>query len=205
MDLQSLMAAGLSESQANAVLQQHNAAIANNFVPLQRFNEVNSNLQNTRTQLNSLNTQHSTLTGQYAQLQAAITAEDEKLKKAIVRASLAERVVDVEVAMDLLAMDQISVAEDGSVTGIEDAYDALVKDKPWIKPISNPNPKPSTNPQGFTIFGNPPKSSSGEPSGDQGNNPGDFDPVKFAQSLATAKTGTADAAQKAANYYFKNE
>ena len=66
--------------------------------------------------------------------QDAMRTANERLLRAEVKATaVALDIVDPDAAYALMDRDAVSVAEDGTTQGVEDALKALIKEKPWLK------------------------------------------------------------------------
>jgi hypothetical protein len=151
-----LIAAGYTDAQATAILAAHAKAIENSYVPIHRFNEVNTELKNTKTALTERDTQITQLKkfeGTAAELQTKVTqletdnkGKDEQYKKEIaaerkrnaVKFSLLEdaegKPHDVDMVMGLFNLEQITIEDaTGKVsTGFKEQRDNLRKEKAFL-------------------------------------------------------------------------
>ena len=82
MTLEQLLELGLSEDIAKKVIEAHQVAIRDNYVPLTRFNEVNEEKKQYKEQVNNLNKELGKLQKQLEDNQGA-TETIENLKKQI--------------------------------------------------------------------------------------------------------------------------
>jgi hypothetical protein len=201
MTKEQLLAAGFTEEQATNILKLHKEAIDGNYVPIHRFNEVNTELKTARTSLAERDKQIEGLKkfeGTAAELQAKIKeledankAADEKYKQELaaerkrnaVKLSLLDdaegKPHDVEMVMSLFDLDTIEVDESGKIIkGFKEQCEAIRKDKAFLFESKTESGKPA----GWKPAGTPPAD------GDKGGQPADPS-VSFGKSLAQIKLG----------------
>lgn len=201
MDKEKLIAAGLNEEQITNVLKLHKEEIDSNYVPIHRFNEVNTELKTARASLADRDKQIEGLKkfeGTAAELQAKVKeledankAADEKYKQELaaerkrnaVKLSLLDdaegKPHDVEMVMSLFDLDAIEVDESGKITkGFKEQYETIRKDKAFLFESKTEPGKPA----GWKPAGTPPAD------GDKGN-AGTDPSVSFGKSLAQIKLG----------------
>ena len=201
MDKETLTAAGLSEDQITNVLKLHKEEIDSNYVPIHRFNEVNTELKTTKTSLTDRDKQIEGLNkfeGTAAELQTKVKeledankAADAKYKQELaaeqkrnaVKLSLLDdaegKPHDVEMVMSLFNLDTIEVDESGKITkGFKEQAEAIHKDKAFLFASKTDPGKPA----GWKPAGTPP------PDGDKGGQSADPS-VSFGKSLAQIKLG----------------
>ena len=95
-----------------------------------------------------------------ARIDAQMQAANERLIAAEVRTvGAALHLVDIDAAFALMDKSGVAVGEDGSVTGVQEALDALAAAKPWLVAQQQP-PTPS----GTGSAGNFPRGTGGEQS-----------------------------------------
>lgn len=220
---EALLAAGYTEAQATEILAAHTKAIENSYVPIHRFNEVNTELKNTKTSLTERDTQITALKkfeGTAAELKTKVdeleTANKEKdtqhkqelateRKRNAIRLSLLEdadgKPHDVDMVMGLFNLEQVTIDETtGKISsGFKEQRDSLHKDKTFLfetkaDPNKNPGGDPNKNP-GWKPVGKTP------PDGSDGAGGGGDESVNYGKSLAQVKLGMlgkSPAADKAA-------
>ncbi len=147
MTLGQLLELGLSEEIAKKVIEAHQAAIKDNYVPLARFNEVNEEKKQYKEQVDNLNKELEKLQKQLEDNQVA-TETIENLKKQIkdkeeemakIRKQNAIKLEvlkanpnDVADILPHLKDDQIVLSEDGTITGLQEQLEALKENKPYL-------------------------------------------------------------------------
>lgn len=201
MDKEKLIAAGLNEEQITNVLKLHKEAIDSNYIPIHRFNEVNTELKTARASLADRDKQIEGLKkfeGTAAELQTKVKeledankAADAKYKQELaaerkrnaVKLSLLDdaegKPHDVEMVMSLFDFDAIEVDESGKITkGFKEQCETIRKDKAFLFA----NKIDSGKPAGWKPAGTPPAD------GDKGGQPPDPS-VSFGKSLAQIKLG----------------
>ena len=201
MDKEKLIAMGLNEEQIANVLKLHKEAINSNYVPIHRFNEVNTELKTTRTALADRDKQIEGLKkfeGTAAELQAKVKeledankAADAKYKQELaaerkrnaVKLSLLDdaegKPHDVEMVMSLFDLDAIEVDESGKITkGFKEQCETIRKDKAFLFESKTESGKSA----GWKPAGTPPVD------GDKGGQSTDPS-VSFGKSLAQIKLG----------------
>ena len=212
MTLESLVASGLSQDLAKSVLEAHKAAVSGNFVPMGRFNEVNTQLTNANAQIKERDTQIAGLRkfeGDNTALQERITAletENKNKDAQMAAALLSERksnaakmklngkVHDVDLVLGLIDMEKVSFDKDGALTGFDDQLKPLQESKKYLFVEDSGKPNPFA---GFKIVGSEPPEGGEKP-------PAKVDtPEAFGANLAKQKIASRQAAAKASEYYFK--
>ena len=201
MDKEKLIAAGLNEEQVTSVLKLHKEVLDGNYVPIHRFNEVNSELKTTRISLADRDKQIEDLKkfeGTAAELQDKVKkleeankVADEKHKQELaaerkrnaVKLSLLDdaegKPHDVEMVMSLFDLDAIEVDESGKITkGFKEQHETIRKDKAFLFASKTDSSKPA----GWKPAGTPPAD------GDKGGQSTDPS-VSFGKSLAQIKLG----------------
>lgn len=144
MDKEKLMAMGLTEEQANKVMEGLNGA----FVTKARFNEVNSELQTAKNTVKERDGQLETLRksgadatalqAQITQLQADNAAKDQehaaeikklKIENAVDKALADAKAINPATVKPLLAafLEKADVDNDGTIRGLGDEIGKLVK------------------------------------------------------------------------------
>lgn len=144
MDKEKLMAMGLTEEQANKVMEGLNGA----FVTKARFNEVNSELQTAKNTVKERDGQLETLRksgadatalqGQITQLQADNAAKDQehaaeikklKIENAVDKALTDAKAINPATVKPLLAafLEKADLDDDGTIRGLGDEIGKLVK------------------------------------------------------------------------------
>lgn len=102
-----------------------------------------------QTELERLQSQVKALEGERDAAKAdadAARGDAQNLKvEAAIRSSLPKDVVDPDVVLQLLSRDQVTVGDDGQVTGHEDAVKALLEAKPYL--VGNPTPAAASGPR----------------------------------------------------------
>ena len=199
MDKEKLIAVGLNEEQITNVLKLHKEEINSNYIPIHRFNEVNTELKTARASLADRDKQIEGLKkfeGTTAELQAKVKeledankAADAKYKQELaaerkrnaVKLSLLDdaegKPHDVEMVMSLFNLDAIEVDESGKITkGFKEQCEAIRKDKAFLF-VSKTEPG---KPAGWKPAGTPPAD------GDKGGQSTDPS-VSFGKSLAQIK------------------
>ena len=201
MDKEKLIAAGLNEEQVTSVLKLHKEVLDSNYVPIHRFNEVNSELKTARIsvadrdkQIEDLKKFEGTaaeLQDKVKKLEEANKVADEKYKQELaaerkrnaVKLSLLDdaegKPHDVEMVMSLFDLDAIEVDESGKITkGFKEQHETIRKDKAFLFASKTDSGKPA----GWKPAGTPPAD------GDKGGQSTDPS-VSFGKSLAQIKLG----------------
>lgn len=209
-----LIKLGLTDEMAQKVVDNLGDVIDGEYVPKQRFNEVNNELKSAKdtikerdTQLEKLqndNDSNEDLKKQIADLKkanadAAKEAENKlnaERKSNAVKLELSGKVHNVSVAMSLLKMDDIVMTEDGKVkSGLNEQLKDLQKSDSYLFITDNKNGN-NSNPNNTVVKGASPKD------GDQGTPSNDTADVAFAKSLASKQNESVKAS--ADNVYFGN-
>ena len=92
-----------------------------------------------------------------ARIDAQMKAANDRLLAAEVRTVGAElHIVDFDAALRLMDKSAVAIGEDGTVSGVREALDALTQSRPWL--VASPAPAPS----GTGSTGNFPRGASSE-------------------------------------------
>lgn len=147
MTLEQLLELGLSEEVAKKVIEVHQAAIKDNYVPLARFNEVNEEKKQYKSQVDNLNKELGKLQKQLEDNQDATQTieqlkqqikdkeiEMEKIRKqnAIKFEVLKYNPNDVADILPHLKDENITINEDGTITGLKEQLETLKENKPYL-------------------------------------------------------------------------
>lgn len=147
MTLEQLLKLGLSEDIAKKVIEAHQVAIKDNYVPLTRFNEVNEEKKQYKEQVDNLNKELGKLQKQLEDnqdatqtiedLQKQIKDKEEEMIKirkqnAIKLEVLKANPNDVADILPHLKDDTITIAEDGTITGLKEQLESLKENKPYL-------------------------------------------------------------------------
>lgn len=147
MTLEQLLELGLSEDIAKKVIEAHQAAIKDNYVPLTRFNEVNEEKKQYKEQVDNLNKELGKLQKQLEDNQGAtetietlkkqIKDKEEEMAKIRKQNAIKFEVLkanpnDVADILPHLKDDQIVLSEDGTITGLKEQLEALKENKPYL-------------------------------------------------------------------------
>lgn len=226
---ESLIAAGYTAAQADAIMAAHQAALTNNYVPIHRFNEVNTELKNTKTALTERDTQITQLKkfeGTAAELQAKVTqletdnkGKDEQYKKEIaaerkrnaVKFSLLEdadgKPHDVDMVMGLFNLEQITIDDaTGKIsTGFKEQRDNIRKEKAFLFETKADGGAGNNNQNNQNSGNNQNQNTGWKPKGNppasgSDNNAGaGTEAVSYGKSLAAIKLGMMGKAPAANN------
>lgn len=210
MNKEALIAAGFTEEQAKKVMDLHKADINGNYIPKTRFDEINEQLKNIKTELTERDSQIASLKkfeGNSKELADKVkelqeqnkqkaaefekALKETKLKNAV-RTSLGDSVFDSSLVMGLIDMRKIDLDDKDEVkSGLKEQVELLKKEKAFLFKEPNAPKKP-----GIKVTGQTPAD------GDDGDDK-DTSAVAFAKKLAqdTAKASIG-AAQKAEEIYF---
>lgn len=213
MDKESLIKAGLTEEQANAVIKMHQEAIDGNFVPKATFNAERDKNKALTTQVADRDKQIAELgkfKGTAEELQTKVSAlenqnkaDKEKYeadllqaeKTAAIRFDIASLVIDPEDILPKLDQTKIVFKDGKIVSGLKEQLDELKTAKPhYFKTEQDTN---KSQPDGW-IFGKTPA----EGTDDSGKET-KSEAQKFGEFLANSKMSGSNAADKAADVYFK--
>lgn len=220
-----LIAAGYTEAQATAILAAHAKALENNYVPIHRFSEVNTELKNTKTALTERDTQITQLKkfeGTAAELQAKVTqletnnkGKDEQYKKEIaterkrnaVKFALLEdadgKPHDVDMVMGLFNLEQITIDDaTGKIsTGFKEQRDNIRKEKAFLFETKADDGAGNNNQNSGNQNQNTGWKPKGNPpaSGSDNNNGAGTEATSYGKSLAAIKLGMMGKAPAANN------
>lgn len=213
MKLEDLIKKGLTEAQANLVIELHKQAIDGNYVPKatfdaerQKVKDANDTIADRDKQIKELGA----FKGTAEELQKKVddlTAENEKNKKDYeaklsemetnnaIRSVIADQVHNVDDIMSRIDKTKLTIT-DGKVTaGLVEQVDAIKKTHPHY--FKEPKVDDTNNglPGGWHPFGKSPNES---------NSSGETDSAaEFGKSLAKAQSQGIASTQKAADIYFK--
>ena len=214
MNKESLIAAGLTEEQATKVMQMHQQAIDGNYVPKATFEAEREKTKNLTTQVADRDkqiTELGTFKGTAEQLKSKVDELEKQNKEAkekfdadllqaqkdaAIRFDIAGSVIDPDDVLPKLDQSKI-VYKDGKIaSGLTEQLDELKNSKPhYFKSEEKGN---EGLPKGW-VFGKTP--TEGADDGKGGNEKSEAQ--KFGEMLAASKKSGTDAAEKAANAYFK--
>lgn len=200
MNKEDLIAMGLSEEQADALVSKYG-----NMVPLERFNEVNGAKKSLEEQVKTHATQLKDLQGKAKgneELQAEITKLQESQKQAkeqyeqqlkeerlstALKLAIANKVHDVDLVTGLVDKSKIELDDKGNVkAGLDEQLKSLQESKSFLF-------MPETKASGIK---------GATPPGDPGKGGATDDKDNFGKKVADfAKTG--DGLEKARNSYFE--
>ena len=209
-----LIKLGLTDELAQKVIDNFGDVIDGEYIPKQRFNEVNNELKSAKDTIKEIDTQleklqndndsNEDLKKQIADLKkanadAAKEAENRlnaERKSNAVKLELSGKVHNVSVAMSLLKMDDIVMTDDGKVkSGLNEQLKDLQKSDSYLFITDNKNGN-NSNPNNTVVRVASPKD------GDQGTPSTDTADVAFAKSLASKQNESVKAS--ADNVYFGN-
>lgn len=209
MTKEQLMAAGLTEEQANAVLKLHKDSIDGNYVPKVTFEAERDKVKKLDEEVKTRDTQIAELgkfKGTAEDLQKKVSdlekdnkeakekfdADIQKLsQESAVRTELTGKVIDIDDVLPKLDFAKISFKEGKIEKGLTEQLDELKKAKPHYFPADTQTP-----PKGW-IFGTPPKE------GNEGGTDNKDSASEFGKQLAQLRTSGDTIAAKAADHYFK--
>lgn len=143
MTVESLVAAGFTQEQATQIIAAHKAALAGQYVPKSRFDEVSQQVKDRDQQITELGK----FKGTAEELQTKVTeleAKNQQQAQEAAAALIAERkrnalvsqltgkVHDVDLVLSQIDQEKVSVAENGTVIGFEDQLKALKETKGFL-------------------------------------------------------------------------
>jgi hypothetical protein len=217
---EALTAIGLSDDQADKVVQAHADSINGKFIPKSRFDEVNEQLKDVRGQVTERDTQIAGLKrfqGSADELKAKVTALQEANTKAseeyasklasvqkayAVRSAIGTDAQDPDLLLKLIDMDSVSITGEGKALGVSEQIDALRKDRPYLfKDKAAEGAEGTDGTDGAGKGGvrgfRPPESAITAAAGSK-----QFDAEKFGSKLAESRNAGVAAAQASSSYYF---
>lgn len=212
MNKQELMAAGLTEAQADAVLALHAKALDGNYVTKAVFNAELDKVKIANEEIKARDAQIATLgafKGTAEELQAKVdkltqdnivakAEADKKIEQIIqdneLKASLVGKVIDADDVIGKLDKSKLVFKENKLVAGLEEQLTELKQSKPHWFPQEKADDK---GPQGWNILGSKPV----EGDDQKGKGQAD-DPAEFGKQLAQMQLSGTTAAQKASELYF---
>lgn len=217
MTKESLAAIGLSEEQADKVMQAHADSINGKFIPKSRFDEVNEQLKDVKGQVTERDTQIAGLKkfqGSADELKAKVTELQQANAKAseeyaskldsmqktyAVRSAIGTDAQDPDLLLKLIDMDSVSITGDGKAIGVSEQIDTLRKDRPYLfkaKTAEGTDGTDGAGKGGVRGF-RPPESAITAAAGSK-----QFDAEKFGAKLAQSRNSGLAAASASTNYYF---
>lgn len=152
MTVESLVAAGYTQEQATQIIAAHKAALAGQYVPKARFDEVSQQVKDRDQQIAELGKFKGTaeeLTNKVTELEAQNQKQAQEAAAALVAerkrnamtAALNGQVHDVGMVLSLIDTEKVSVAEDGTMVGFADQLKTLQETKAFLfKPQEEPKP-----------------------------------------------------------------
>lgn len=211
MTQESLIAAGFTGDQAKSILDAHKASLTNQYVPKARFDEVSSELTQTKAQVSERDKQikdlekfqgtNEELTAKIAQLTQENAQKDQQMQTALLhermtssmKLALSGKVQDADIVLSLIKQDDVKLGQDGSLIGFQEQVDALKQSKPFLFVDSTDSKDPQPN--GIHIIGKNP------PEGDDTilNN----SQLSFGAQLAKQQLALKQSAQNAGKEFFK--
>jgi hypothetical protein len=217
---EALTAIGLSDDQADKVVQAHADSINGKFIPKSRFDEVNEQLKDVRGQVAERDTQIAGLKrfqGSADELKAKVTALQEANTKAseeyasklasvqktyAVRSAIGTDAQDPDLLLKLIDMDSVSITGEGKAIGVSEQIDTLRKDRPYLFKTKAADGAAGTDGadgagKGGVRGFRPPESAITAAAGSK-----QFDAEKFGSKLAEARNGGMAASKAASDYYF---
>lgn len=208
MTLESLVAAGFTQEQANNILAAHKAAITGQYVPKARFDEVSNSLKERDTQIAGLKQFEGTATElqtKVAELEAANKQKDAEMAKALAAErkrnamlrQLDGKVHDVDLVLGQIDVEKVSCSEDGTLTGFEDQIKGLREKKGFLF-VEETDPQVKETQPGFRVAGQTPPDGKDPDSGKKLS-----EAEALAKQLAQQKLAEQTALQKGAESYFK--
>jgi len=209
MNKEALVALGITEEVAQKILGLHKNDINGNYIPKSRFDDVNEQLKEARSQISERDNQiaglkkfegtNQELTAKVKELQEQNKQKaaefekqlkDNKLKNAV-KTALADSVFDSSLVLGLIDLTKIDLDDKDEIkSGLKEQVESLKKEKAFLfKPV-NGAPKPN-----IKITGKSPADGADGGTDDSG--------VEFAKTLAKGMSAAPEsAAQKAENIYF---
>lgn len=176
MTLEELMELGLEEEVAKKVLEAHQESIKNKFVPIARFNELNEENKNYKTQLDERDTQlkelkakaegNEELTNKITELESLNNQAKEDYEKAIkeIKKSTSielklkdEKAKNIKAVKALLDLDKVSVDGD-NIIGLDEQLKTLKESDPYLfgeDKLRGKNPTPPSDPVDDLYKNNP--------------------------------------------------
>lgn len=208
MNIEELIALGLSKEVAGQVVTMHKKSLTDNYVPKARFDEVGAEVKALKETLGERNAQLKdfekfkgtneeltakiqSLTEENASKMAEAEAKMQQMRKeSAVRLSLGSMVHDADIVLGLLGTDNIKLGGDGNPVGLEEQLKPLRESKPFLFKAEEKK-KP-----GFEVRGKPPTSSDTE-----GAETSTAEAI--AKSLAAEKKASLESATKSGDGLFK--
>lgn len=149
MNKEKLLELGLTEEQADKVIEEHKSTLENQFIPKSRFDEVNEKKKTLETQVHERDTALSDLQKQVEnkvdkakvdeikqQLKDKDKEYDLKLqetnKKLKIVSQIATTVHDSELVVGMLDISSINVDEQGNVIGLHEQIENLKESKGFL-------------------------------------------------------------------------
>ena len=201
MTKEQLIAQGLTEAQADAIMKLHNDTLNGEYIPKHRFNEVNTELKNVKEQLKDRDAQienlkkfegdATALKQKVEELEAenkkkdtdyanqlALTRKQNAVKLALLNDE-AGKPHDADMVMGLFNLEQITIDETGKiVSGFKEQNESIRKKKAFLFEVKQQQQQGN----GWKPLGNPPAEGDGKP-------PKQDEAFNFGKSLAKQKLG----------------
>ena len=220
LNRESLISIGLSESQADQVVQAHSDAINGKFIPKSRFDEVNDQLKDVKGQVSERDTQIASLKkfqGTADELKTKVTDLQQSNAKAseeyaaklasvqknyAIRSEIGTDAQDPDLILKLIDTESVSINSDGKALGVREQLDALHEDRPYLfktteDSSSSSDSSDSGNQSGVRGFRPPESAASGVGSKQ-------FNAEKFGAQLAQSRNSGIETANASTDYYFSN-
>ena len=208
MNKEALVALGITEEVAQKILALHKGELNGNYIPKTRFDDVNEQLKEARSQITERDNQiaglkkfegsNKELTEKVKELQEQNKQKaaeyekqlkDSKLKNAV-KSALGNSVFDSSLVLSLVDLTKVELDDKDEVkSGLKEQVESLKKEKAFLfKPEGAPKPN-------IKITGSEPA--------DGADGGTDNSAVTLAKSLAKGTSAAPEsAAQKAENVYF---
>lgn len=154
MNLEELMAKGLTKEQAELVMTLHKAELDNKFIPKHRLDEVNTELKSAKAMITERDTQIAGLkkfegdaTALAKQVKEFETknAENEKTYKQELLAEKKKNAIklelisdakskpyDADMVLSLINLENVNVDDTGKLSGLSEQKEALLKEKAFL-------------------------------------------------------------------------
>lgn len=214
MKLEDLMKAGLTEAQANNVLELHKKAIDGNYVPKQTFEAerdkvkaANDTIADRDRQIVELGKFKGTAEELQKKVDDLTTENAENARKyetqlkeleetTAIRAAVSDQVYSVDDIMPKIDRSKLTIKDGKVVAGLVEQVDAIKKASPhYFKEVDGGDGGKGGLPGGWHPFGKSPEEGKGQGGTDSA--------AEFGKSLAKAQAQGMSSTQKAADIYFK--
>lgn len=214
MKLEDLTKAGLTEEQANNVLELHKKAIDGNYVPKQTFEAerdkvktANETIADRDKQIEELGKFKGTaeelqkkvndLTNENAENAKKYEAQLKDLEETTaIRAAVSDQVYSADDIMSKIDRTKLTFKDGKVVAGLVEQMDAIKTASPhYFKETRGGEGSKGGFPGGWSPFGKSPEDGKGQSGADSA--------AEFGKSLAKAQAQGMSSTQKAADIYFK--